>query len=739
MKTPMHNLKLNIASDNVTRLSPIPPPHRSHSVNKIKFNCFLSNSLNSFNLELPQQTSIRTLKRRISEQLLNLSPKSTSNSSFSVIYNDKNLTHFNQLKLSDIITSRNSKKIPSLIESEPSLSSIDPLQLRIIPTEMSERSSSSSTSYKLKTMLECIEHIDENAHYFCFECKVSFCALCVDKHSQHDFVDKATYAKTSKDIVDDIIRDMNMTIHEQYEKELCNANSNANSNSNEYKERLNDFIKTILGNVRDDNKQQVNEDEVSLMFKELMDKYNEYIMQFNKEYMATLNMKVDDYKDSLKKFKLICLNNLNKVKSVNNNNSNNNSNAMDIVLSNEMYLINIHNTLKELSQGKKALISYITATNQEINNFLLNKASFIQEIKTSLTSILNTFKSKNINTHSHNCIPSQDYMQTESNYTIYEYDSFSLTSNSLSRTLDINDLSTDQYIMKRRLPHEIVQYNINTKQFAHIKNLNCSKATFKKFLPLSVFINHNNLLYISGGKDKTTNKQTNSFYVYSPITSKLKPLSNMLHPRCSHSMIVINKHLYAVGGYNNNTSEKYSFDINQWCSLPKLNVKERQVSTLFNMNDKYLYCVFGFINGVSCNDVDYAEKLDLNKKDKWRLVPFKVNAGRGIDLKRYNVGIIKIKEGEFVILGGENAQNEESDSVFQMKVVKTGNEKIEISEMKSDKEKKGGGIFKMPIKCSFIDKEFKEVKKGKFAMFEMKKNRFVVYNHVKGVFKVKEF
>ena len=721
-------MKTQIDNNNVvTQLSPIPHPHRSHSVNKIQLNCFVSNSLNTFNLELPQKTSIRTLKRRISEQL-NLSPKSTSNTSFSVIYNDKNLTNFNQLKLSDIIISRNAKKNPSLHDSASSLSAIDSLKLRIVPTEMSERSSTSSTSYKLKTMLECSEHIDENAHYYCFECKVSFCALCIDKHSQHDFIDKATYAKTSKDIVDDIIRDMNMTIHEQYEHEFNRTDNKAR----------NEFIKTILGDVNNDNKQRTNEDDVSTLVKELMNSYNDYLIQFNKEYMASLNMKVDDYKENLKKFKLICLNNLNKAKSV--NSSNNNSNLSDIVLSNETYLINVHNTLKELSQGKKALISYITATNQEINNLLANKASFIQDIKASLITLLNTFKSKTIPTHTHNYTSSQDYLQTtESNYTIYEYDSLSLSSNSLSRTLNIEDFSNDQYIMKRRLPHEIVQYNLSTKQFTHIKNLNCSKSMFKKFLPLSVFINHDNKLYISGGKDKATNKQTNAFYVYSPTTSKLKLLSNMLHPRCSHSMIVINKHLYAVGGYNNNTAEKYSFDINQWCSLPKLNVKERQVSTLFNMNDKHLYCAFGFINGVSCGDVDYAEKLDLNKKDKWRLVPFKVNAGSKVDLKRYNVGIVPIKEGEFVILGGENAQNEESDSVFQMKVVRTGNEKIEISEMKHGKDKKAGGTLKMPIKCSFIDKEFKEVRKGKFAMFEMKKNRFVVYNYVKGAFKVKEF
>ena len=299
-------MKTQIDNNSVKQLSPIPHQHRSHSVNKIKLNCFLSNSLNTFNLELPQKTSIRTLKRRISEQL-NLSPKSTSNTSFSVIYNDKNLTNFNQLKLSDIIISRNNKHNPTLHNDNvlSSLSEIDSMQLRIVPTEMSERSST-STSYKLKTMLECIEHIDENAHYYCFECKVSFCALCIDKHSQHDFIDKATYAKTSKDIVDDIIRDMNMTIHEKYECEL-NGGDSDNKGRNE-------FIKMILNDVKNDNNKQKinndneNDDDVVKLIKELMNSYNEYLIQFNKEYTATLNMKVDDYKESLKKFKLICLN-----------------------------------------------------------------------------------------------------------------------------------------------------------------------------------------------------------------------------------------------------------------------------------------------------------------------------------------------------------------------------------------------------------------------------------------------
>lgn len=123
-------------------------------------------------------------------------------------------------------------------------------------------------------------------------------------------------------------------------------------------------------------------------------------------------------------------------------------------------------------------------------------------------------------------------------------------------------------------------------------------------------------------------------------------------------------------------------------------------------------------------------RLDLERKDKWKVVLYKVSGK--VDLKRFNVGIVKVKEGEFVLLGGENGRNEESDCVLRMKV---SGERIEIGEVKG----KGGGALKMPIKCSFIDKEFKEFKEGKVGMFEMKKNRFIVYNYVKGVFKVKEF
>ena len=94
-------------------------------------------------------------------------------------------------------------------------------------------------------------------------------------------------------------------------------------------------------------------------------------------------------------------------------------------------------------------------------------------------------------------------------------------------------------------------------------------------------------------------------------------------------------------------------------------------------------------------------------------------------MKKFNVGIIKIKEGEFIICGGENGKNEESDCYLTMKV------KSEGIEVEGNKE------GKLPIKCSFIDKEFNKLKEGKYGQFEMKKNAFVIYDVKKNIFKVK--
>ena len=117
----------------------------------------------------------------------------------------------------------------------------------------------------------------------------------------------------------------------------------------------------------------------------------------------------------------------------------------------------------------------------------------------------------------------------------------------------------------------------------------------------------------------------------------------MLSERCSHSLIyinnkIINNEIFAIGGYNNNTCERYSINNNKWNWLPKLNENERQVSTLFIYNEKEVFTLFGFMNQ---NNENYVERLNLEKLNFWEKIEIKVNSDK-ILLDKFNVGIIPL-------------------------------------------------------------------------------------------------
>ena len=65
---------------------------------KVKLNCFLTDSFNEVKFEVDKKITLGTLKKKIIEEAhLN------SNKKFSVLYNDKDFTNFNKLRLLDII------------------------------------------------------------------------------------------------------------------------------------------------------------------------------------------------------------------------------------------------------------------------------------------------------------------------------------------------------------------------------------------------------------------------------------------------------------------------------------------------------------------------------------------------------------------------------------------------------------------------------------------------------------
>ena len=288
--------------------------------------------------------------------------------------------------------------------------------------------------------------------------------------------------------------------------------------------------------------------------------------------------------------------------------------------------------------------------------------------------------------------------------------------------------SPNKFIMKRRLLKEIYIYNIKDKRFESIKDFKRDINIFKRFYQFSIYLNAKNNLYITGGKTKEE-QISNSFYCFNYEQKSLTALPNMINPRCSHSMIYINNNiiedeLFIIGGHNNNTGERFSFKTQKWKLLPSLHTKERQVPTLISFNE-YLFTLFGFVNGKK-NPYILGEKINLNTLDKWEPINVNCNNIKEERLNKFNVGIIKLSNDSFLLLGGEISTGGETDEVFKLEFKNNGN-KLNISETN----------IKMPCCASFIDKNFIELENMKFAQFDMKKSNFIYYDGINNKFGMK--
>ena len=279
-------------------------------------------------------------------------------------------------------------------------------------------------------------------------------------------------------------------------------------------------------------------------------------------------------------------------------------------------------------------------------------------------------------------------------------------------------LNNNKYIMKRKLLKEIYIYNIKEHRLESIKDFKKDQNIFKRFFQFSIYLNAKNNLYITGGKTKEE-QISNCFYCYNYEQNALNVLPNMINARCSHSMIYINNHiindeLFIIGGHGINSGERYSFKTQKWQLLPSLHTKERQVPTLICVND-YLYTIFGFVNGKK-NSYVLGERINLNELEKWELINVKFDGVDEEKLNKFNVGLIKLNNTSFLLVGGEINTGGETDDVFKLEF--KSKDEIIISETN----------LKLPCPASFIDKNFIIIDQNKFAQFDMKKSNFIFYD-----------
>ena len=379
-----------------------------------------------------------------------------------------------------------------------------------------------------------------------------------------------------------------------------------------------------------------------------------------------------------------------------NNNENNNINDTDIKLVKSASSCGFNENIEEYGEGGNSLIRKMN----KINNKEFNTIQVRNEPK------------DNINNNNNNINITGKIFLNKNNSTDKIY---------------LNSKTHNKYIMKRKLLKEIYIYNIKERRLESIKDFRKDSNLFKRFFQFSIYLNAKNNLYISGGKTKDE-QISNSFYCYNYEQNMLTVLPEMLNARCSHSMIYINNHiindeLFIIGGHGINTGERYSFRTQKWKLLPSLHTKERQVPTLLCVDD-YLYTIFGFVNGKK-NSYVLGEKINLNNLEKWETINVKCNGIDEARLNKFNVGLIKLSNNSFLLVGGEINTGGETDDVFKLDF--KGEDEIVISDTN----------LKLPCPASFIDKNFIALDQMKFAQFDMKKSNFIFYDTLTNKFGMK--
>ena len=378
-----------------------------------------------------------------------------------------------------------------------------------------------------------------------------------------------------------------------------------------------------------------------------------------------------------------------------NNNENNNINDTDIKLVKSASSCGFNENIEEYGEGGNSLI-------RKMNK--INKKEF------------NTIQVRN---------EPKDNINNNNNINITG--KIFLNKNNSTDKIYLNSKTHNKYIMKRKLLKEIYIYNIKERRLESIKDFRKDSNLFKRFFQFSIYLNAKNNLYISGGKTKDE-QISNSFYCYNYEQNMLTVLPEMLNARCSHSMIYINNHiindeLFIIGGHGINTGERYSFRTQKWKLLPSLHTKERQVPTLLCVDD-YLYTIFGFVNGKK-NSYVLGEKINLNNLEKWEMINIKCNGIDEARLNKFNVGLIKLSNNSFLLVGGEINTGGETDDVFKLDF--KGEDEIVISDTN----------LKLPCPASFIDKNFIALDQMKFAQFDMKKSNFIFYDTLTNKFGMK--
>ena len=187
------------------------------------------------------------------------------------------------------------------------------------------------------------------------------------------------------------------------------------------------------------------------------------------------------------------------------------------------------------------------------------------------------------------------------------------------------------------------------------------------FYPNTSHCNYNSSLYISGGI-KSTNPLTpsSSLFKYDSSSNTLFKLQNMHIPRHNHTMKAHNDIIYAIGGYNTNTCERYFIPTNKWELMS--NMKHKREKAIIVVHEQYLYCFCGKNCETHHNTIEQIDLSNNNSTARWEEIIIKCNLN--LCMNMYGCGVYEMGN-ELLLYGGNvNGDNVDRICLFDFKEMK---------------------------------------------------------------------
>jgi hypothetical protein len=224
----------------------------------------------------------------------------------------------------------------------------------------------------------------------------------------------------------------------------------------------------------------------------------------------------------------------------------------------------------------------------------------------------------------------------------------------------LNEISNNYNQYPRRY---LLSYIHNTKKLFIYNTIlnNFKEKNFDKILvglesfddSISIDFNDDDLIFLSGGKEKSKFNFNNKFLILKWSMEKIEYNGTLPERKAYHSTIFFNNNLYLIGGINSDkfvSKNCFFFSVKDktWRNLPSLN-KPRANCSLCVYNNKDLYA----FRGRDDNDViDTIEYITLNNNSNWKMI--KPKDMGFIWNSAQNSLVMTIGKGRILILGGED-------------------------------------------------------------------------------------